>query len=156
MLSSYKIIPNTGFGTFEFGIDMDTFVEKFGEPEEVDTIDEDEELNTMILHYWNKGFSLFFVGLSNPILAGVETDHPDTELYGQKIMGKTEEEIISLMAENGQIDSEEGIEENVGDSHNDRRLSYDESMMDFFFRDEQLVYMNFGVFVDDQGNIEKV
>jgi hypothetical protein len=39
---------------------MDSFVEKYGEPEEVDTIDEDEELDTMILHYWKQGFSLFF------------------------------------------------------------------------------------------------
>ena len=156
MLSNYKIIPNKGFGEFEFGIPMDTFVEKYGEPEEIDTVDEDEELNTLILHYWNKGFSLFFVGLSNPILAGVETDHLNTELYGEKIMGKSETDIVVLMEKNGQIDSEEGIEENVGDSHNDRRLSYDESMMDFFFRDDQLVYMNFGVFVDNEGKIEQV
>ncbi len=29
-------------------------------------------------------------------------------------------------------------------------------MMDFFFRDNLLVYMNFGVLVDENGNIEKV
>ena len=89
-------------------------------------------------------------------MAGVELDHPDTELFGEKIMGKTEPEIVNLMEKNGNTDSEEDVEDNVGESHSDRRLSYDESMMDFFFRDNQLVYMNFGVFVDNEGNIEKV
>ena len=68
MLSNYKIVPNKGFGEFEFGIPMDTFVEKYGEPEEIDTVDEDEELNTLILHYLTKGFSLFFLGLPWPFL----------------------------------------------------------------------------------------
>jgi len=156
MFANYKIMPNTGFGDVEFGIEMDTFVEKYGEPEEVDTIDEDEELDTMILHYWEKGFSLFFVGLSNPILAGVEFDHKDTELYGIKILGKTKEEIITLMEENDHNDYDEGSEETMGENDNDLRISYDQSMMDFFFRENQLVYMNFGVLVDEDGKIEKV
>jgi hypothetical protein len=156
MLTNYKIIPNTGFGEVEFGIDMDTFVEKFGEPEEVDTIDEDEELNTMILHYWNKGYSLFFVGLTNPKLAGVESDHADTELYGVKILGMKKEDILDLMEKNGHTDYDEGREENFGENDKDLRVSYEESMMDFFFREGQLVYMNFGVLVDDDGNIERV
>lgn len=156
MLINYKVFPNKGFGDVEFGTEMDTFVEKYGEPEEVDTIDEDEELDTMILHYWEKGFSLFFVGLTNPILAGVESDHQDTELYGVKIMGKSKQDIIALMEKNGHNDYDEGSEEVVGENDNDIRVSYDESLMDFFFRDNLLVYMNYGVFVDDEGKIEKV
>lgn len=156
MFSNYKIQPNIGFGEVEFGIEMDKFVEKYGEPEEVDTIDDDEELDTMILHYWEKGFSLFFTGLANPILAGIESDHPNTELYGEKIMGKKMTQIIELMKSNGHDDYEEGSEETVGENDNDIRISYEESMMDFFFREDQLVYMNFGVLVDDNGNIERV
>ncbi len=156
MLSSYKIIPNSGFGDVEFGIDMDTFVEKYGEPEEVDTIDEDEERNTMILHYWAKGYSLFFVGISNPLLAGVETDHQDSELYGEKILGRSKESILELMKKNGHTDYDEGTDETVGENDKDLRVSFEESMMDFFFRENQLVYMNFGVMIDEEGNIEKV
>ena len=156
MFTNYKINPNQGFGDAEFGIEMDTFVERYGEPEEVDTIDEDEELDTMILHYWEKGFSLFFVGLSNPILAGVETDHPDSELYGEKLLGKSKEEVIQLMEKNGHTDYDEDKEEIMGENDNELRVSYDASMMDFFFREGQLVYMNFGVMVGDDGKIEKV
>ena len=156
MITNYKVNPNVGFGEVKFGIAMDSFVEKYGEPEEVDTIDEDEELDTMILHYWKQGFSLFFVGLADPILAGVESDHPDTELYGEKILGKTKKDIITLMERNGHTDYDEAKEETIGKNDNDLRVSYDASMMDFFFREDNLVYMNFGVMVDDEGKIEKV
>ncbi len=156
MFSNFKVFPNKGFGDVEFGIDMDTFVEKYGEPEEIDNIDEDEDLNTSILHYWNKGYSLFFVGLATPILAGVESDNPETELFGEKIMGKSKDDIIELMAKNGSKEYDEAEEELVGEDDKDLRVSFEESMLDFFFRDDKLVYMNFGVYVDEEGKIDYV
>lgn len=156
MFSNYTIKPNNGLGDIEFGIDMDAFVEKYGEPEELDNIDEDEDLHTSILHYWKKGFSLFFVGLTNPVLSGIEVDHLDTTLYDEKIIGKTKEEIIKLMADNGNVDYSEGDEEFVSDEDSDLRVSFDESMMDFFFKENQLVFMNFGVYIDEDGSLVKV
>ncbi len=150
MLSDYEIKPNKGLGPLEFGMEMDQFIDTYGESEEISSFDDDEELNTTVLHYWTQGFSIFFVGLVNQILAGIETDHPDTSLYGKKIMNLSEEEIVELMKSNGHVQYEVEIEDK------DRRLSYDYSMIDFFFRDGKLVYMNFGVLVDEQGNIETV
>lgn len=156
MFTNFEVKPNKGFGDVEFGIDMDTFVEKYGEPEEVDDIDEEEEdFNTTILHYWKKGFSMFFVGMTNPVLAGIETDNPNTTLFGSDIIGKSKSYIISLMLENGNNDYDEGTDE-ISEEDEDIRVSFEESMMDFFFRDDKLVYMNFGVFVDENGNIEEV
>lgn len=157
MFTNFKVKPNEGFGDIDFGMDMDSFVEKYGEPEEVDDIDEDEEdYNTTILHYWQNGVSLFFIGLTNPVLAGLETDHVETELYGNKIMGKSKEFIVKIMADHGNTVFDEDIEELPGEEDHDLRVSFEESMMDFFFRDNQLVYMNFGVFVNEEGNVEKV
>ncbi len=101
MLSNYKITPNLGFDEIKFGIDLDSFVEKYGEPEDIDSIHEDEEFSTTVLHYWKDGVSIFFVGTVNPVLAGVETDHPEAELYGEKIMDRTKEDIVSLMKKTG-------------------------------------------------------
>lgn len=151
MLSNYEIIPNEGLGELKFGMKMDQFIDTYGEPEEIDTFDDDEELNTTVLHYWTQGFSIFFVGLYSQILAGIETDHPDATLFGKKIMNLPEEEIVSLMNNNGQSHYEVEVEE-----EKDKMLSYDLSMMDFFFREDKLVYMNFGVLVDEQGKIETV
>lgn len=97
MLSNNEILPNIGYGNIKFGIPMNTFMDKYGEPEEIDTIGEDEDYATTVLHYWDKSLSIFFVGITNPVLAGIETDHIDSTLYGVKIMNKSKEEIISLM-----------------------------------------------------------
>ena len=150
MLNNHEILPKTGLGELTFGIVMDDFIAKYGEPEELDTFDEDEEMNTTLLHYWKSGFSVFFVGLTNQILAGIETDHPDTTLFGAEIMGISEAELNTLMEKNGHSTFEREEEEN------DIRLSYDFSMMDFFFREGKLIYLNFGVFVDEDGKIDRV
>ncbi|RLD45608.1 MAG: hypothetical protein DRI89_00500 [Bacteroidetes bacterium] len=150
MLKKHDINPNIGLGELTFGIAIDEFIEQFGQAEDMDTIEEDEQMNTTLLHYWKGGFSVFFVGLANQILAGIETDHPDTTLFGSKIMGLTEAELIALLKNNGHSTFEREVEEN------DIRLSYDFSMMDFFFREGKLIYMNFGVFVDEDGDIERV
>lgn len=149
-LSNLEIKPNEGFGGFFFGTEMGPFVKQTGEPEEVENFDDDEDLNTTLLHYWKSGFSVFFVGLSTQILAGVEVDNPDAVLFGDKIIGKSEKEIIDLMKQNGNTQFEADTE--MGD----KRLSFDIGMMDFFFREGKLIYMNFGVLVDEEGKVEKV
>ena len=155
MLSNYKIIPNTGYGNINFGSDMGNFVEKYGEPEEVDSIDEGDDFSTTVLHYWKEGVSIFFIGTANPVLAGIETDHHESELFDVKIMGKTKDDIIALMKEKGYSNFETEDEEYSGNGdEKDLRISYEHSMMDFFFRDNLLVYMNFGVMVDENGNID--
>jgi hypothetical protein len=65
-------------------------------------------------------------------------------------MDKPEPEIIDLMKKHGYTAFETEAEDK------DKRLSYEVSMMDFFFREGKLVYMNFGVFVDDNGKIEVI
>lgn len=150
MLTNLEIKPNIGFGDILFGSEMAPFIKKLGEPEEVENFDDDEELNTTLLHYWDSGFSVFFVGLSNQTLAGIEVDNENAILFGEKLIGKSENDIINLMEKNGH--SEYETETEMGD----KRLSFDIGMMDFFFRDEKLIYMNFGVLVDENGNIETV
>jgi hypothetical protein len=150
MITNYEIKPNVGYGDIKFGTGMDTFVNQYGEPDDLEHYDDDEATNTTVLNYWQIGFSAFFVGVSNQKLAGIEVDHPKTTLYGKQIIGYSEEELIELMKKNGHEDFETENEEV------DKRISYEQSMMDFFFREGVLVYMNFGVFIDTKGNIEIV
>jgi len=154
MILKNTIRPNIGYGEIKFGEMMDAFVEKYGEPEEIDTIGEDDEFATTVLHYWNQNISLFFVGVSNPVIAGIETDHEDSSIFGEKIIGKSKEDIIALMKKNGLTSYDVGDDE--FESEEIVRVSYEESMIDFFFQNNSLVFMNFGVMVDDNGNIEKV
>ena len=150
MLTNYEIVPNLGMGDIKFGLKTESFIKNFGEAEDVENFDEDEEMNTTVLHYWKQGFSVFFVGLTNQILAGIETDNAKTKLFGKEIMGLTEKEVIDLMNKHGHTEYESEFEDA------DKRLSFDISMIDFFFREGKLIYMNFGVLVDEQGKIETV
>lgn len=156
MLTNFEIKPNVGYGNITFGLGIDEFVEKFGEPEEIDNFDEDEELNTTVLHYWKVGFSAFFVGLATQILAGIEVDQPESTIFGEQIIGKPQDFIVDLMKKHGMTAYESEAEEDETGEGTEIRLSYEESMMDFFFREGVLVYMNFGVFINEHGKIQAV
>ncbi len=148
MLESLEIKPKEGFGEIKFGEYLDNIVTLLGEAEEIDTIEEDEEMNMLILHYWELGFSIIFEGSTKQIVSGFETDHPDATMFGKKIIGMPEKEVIALMKENGVVNFEAEQEEV------DKRVSYDDEMLDFYFRDDKLVYVNWGVYVNEEGEIE--
>ena len=148
MLESLEIKPKEGFGEIKFGEYLDNIVTLLGEAEEIDTIEEDEEMNMLILHYWELGFSIIFEGSTKQIVSGFETDHPDATMFGKKVIGMPEKEVIMLMKENGVVNFEAEQEEV------DKRVSYDDEMLDFYFRDDKLVYVNWGVYVNEEGEIE--
>jgi hypothetical protein len=148
MLESLEIKPKEGFGEIKFGEYLDNIVTLLGEAEEIDTIEEDEEMNMLILHYWELGFSIIFEGSTKQIVSGFETDHPDATMFGKKVIGMPEKEVIALMKENGVVNFEAEQEEV------DKRVSYDDEMLDFYFRDDKLVYVNWGVYVNEEGEIE--
>jgi len=148
MLESLEIKPKVGFGEIEFGEYLDNIVTLLGEAEEIDSIEEDEEMNMLILHYWELGFSVIFEGNAKQIVSGFETDHPEATMFGHKVIGMNEDDIIKLMEENGLGKHESEMEEV------DKRVSFDDEMLDFYFRDNKLVYVNWGVYVNEEGEIE--
>ncbi len=148
MLKSLEIKPKIGFGEIEFGEYLDNIVSLLGEAEEIDSIEEDEEMNMLILHYWELGFSVIFEGAAKQIVSGFETDHPDATMFEKKVIGMSEQAIVKLMQENGLGEYETEMEEV------DKRISFDDEMLDFYFRDDKLVYVNWGVYVNEEGEIE--
>lgn len=147
MISSYEIIPKKGLGDLKFGMDMEKVVSALGEPEEVDNFEGDEELNAVLLHYQNQGFSVFFEGLTRQVVAGIETDYFDATLFGKKVIGMTEKEAIDLMTNNGFPDFDKETEEG------ETRLSFEESMVDLYIRDGKVAFVNWDVIVDEEGNV---
>ncbi len=147
MISSYEIVPKVGLGDLTFGMDMEKVVSVLGEPEEVDNFEGDEELNAVLLHYQDKGFSVFFEGVTRQVVAGIETDYSKATLFGEKVIGMTEEEVIKLMTRNGFPDFDKDTEEG------EIRLSFEEIMVDFYLRDGKVAYVNWDVIVDEEGNV---
>jgi len=146
---TFEIKPKEGFGNLKFGTVMEKVIAQFGKPEEVDNFAIDDDINAVLLHYWEKGFSVFFQGLTLQIVSGFETDHPNTSLYGSKIIGMEEDDVIKLMKEHGFVEYEKEIDEKDGEV----RLSYEEEMVDFYIKDNKVAFVNWDILVDDDGNI---
>jgi hypothetical protein len=147
-----EILLLDGLDDLKFG-DLPDNVEKIlGKPGEIENLGEeaDEDLDTILWNYDKEGLSVFFEGKNNHVLSCFETDNRDATLFGQKVFEMNEEEITKLMNKEGltQIDSE--VEE-----WGEKRVSFDEGLIDFYFQDGKLVTVNWGVFVNENGEIEE-
>ncbi len=147
-----EILLLDGLDDLKFG-DLPENVEKLlGKPGEIENLGEeaDEDLDTILWNYDKEGLSVFFEGKNNHVLSCFETDNRDVTLFGKKLFEMNEEEITKLMNQEGltQIDSE--VEE-----WGEKRVSFDEALIDFYFQDGKLVTVNWGVFVNENGEIEE-
>jgi len=137
MNNTLEIIPNAGLNNIKFGAGMDEVVKILGEPDETEAFN-DEELETIICTYWERGLNLFFEGENSLALVYIEVDNENALLYGQKIMGAQESKIISLMTEKGYKEWETDEEE-----WGEKRLSFNACAVDFFFENNNLVSVSF-------------
>jgi len=145
-----EIKPKDGFGELSFGMISEEVINILGDPEEIETIQDDDDFNTTILNYWDSGISAFFEGTGRSVLSCLETDIEESTLYGENVFDLNEDEVIALMSKHG-FELAESEDEPDGE----RRLSYDDALIDFFFLEDNLVAVNWGVLVNDRGEIEE-
>ena len=143
------IDPLKGYGSLKFGQTIQEVVALLGDAEEIDEIDEDDMMNTVILHYWELGISVFFEGIEKSVVSCIETDNMDAELFGVKVFDIGKDETIDLMKANGFTDYELELEEG------ENRLSFEEGLIDFFYADDELIAVSWGVLINENGEIEQ-
>ena len=149
-----EIKPLEGFGELEFGMTPEEVFEYLGQSDE-DEIFEDEEMgDTKVFHFWNKSISAFFEDPEDLVLTNLETDNPDVMLFGKHIFAMKEKEIIKLMKENGYSDIDEE-EMNDEEFENEKRVSFDDAQIDFFFKDEVLTAISWGAYFDFEDDDEE-
>src|ERR1700739_2168218 len=90
-----------GFCDLLFGDNPARAIKLFGEPEEKEELT-NELLNekSIVYHYWDNGFSLFFKNDENKGLHCVEVDNKEVVLLGEKIFTLKEEEVVNLFKKN--------------------------------------------------------
>ena len=145
-----EIVPKVGFGEMKFGHTIEEILAIVGEAEEIEDIQEDD-FNTVIMNYWKKGFSVFIegTGAEHSIASCFETDNEEATLFGKRIFEMKESEIIKLMNANGYSEMETEKEEN-----DEYRLSFEDGLIDFFFEEGELIAINWGILVNELGEIE--
>jgi hypothetical protein len=145
------IAPKQGFGEIRFGDSSEKVIKLLGQPEDVENIEDVDGFNTVVLYYYEQGITVFFEGREKSVVACIETENPDSVMFGKTIFDMTEEDIKDLMKVKGYEVAEMELE-----TSGERRVSYDDAMIDFFFLDGDLIVVNWGVLVNEKGEIEEL
>ena len=149
MMKDFTIMPLKGYGEIPFGMTLDETVKKLGMPDFYEELSDMEETGNRSVYYEYEELetNIYFEGVTKSVVACFETENMEATLYGEPVFDLTKEEIIDMMKEHGFKELEE---ENEDD---ELRVSFEDALIDFFFEDEMLTAVSWGVLVDEQGDI---
>jgi hypothetical protein len=148
-MKDFTIVPLKGYGEIPFGMTLDEAVKELGMPEFYEELSDMEETGNRSIYYEYEALetNIYFEGVTKSVVACFETENREATLYGKPVFDLTKKEIIDLMKEHGFKELEE---ENEDD---ELRVSFEDALIDFFFEDEMLTAVSWGVLVDEQGEI---
>ena len=148
-MKDFTIEPLKGFGEIPFGMTLDESVKLLNMPDFYEELGDMEETGNRSIFYEYEEIqtNIYFEGITKSVVACFETENEEATLYGEKVFKLNKKTIINLMKEHGFKELEEETEDE------ELRVSFEDAMIDFFFEDDTLVAVSWGVLVDDQGNI---
>ena len=148
-MKDFTIKPLKGYGEIPFGMTLDETVKILGMPEFYEELSDMEETGnrSIFYEYEELATNIYFEGITKSVVACFETENEEATLYGEKVFDLNKEAIIVLMEEHGFKELED---ENEDD---ELRVSFEDALIDFFFEDDMLMAVSWGVLVDEQGDI---
>ena len=148
-MKDFTIVPLKGYGEIPFGMTLDEAVKKLGMPDFYEELSDMEETGnrSIFYEYDELETNIYFEGVTKSVVACFETENAEATLYGEPVFDLTREEIIDLMKEHGFKELEEETEDE------ELRVTFEDAMMDFFFDEDELTAVSWGVLVDEQGDI---
>ena len=149
MMKDFTIQPLKGYGEIPFGMTLDDTVKLLNMPDFYEELSDMEETGNRSIFYEYQEIqtNIYFEGITKSVVACFETENKAATLYGKKVFELEKGEVINLMKANGFKELEE---ENEDD---ELRVSFEDALIDFFFEDETLTAVSWGVLVDEQGDI---
>jgi len=141
MHNSPEIILLQGFCGLNFGADTQSATAVFGEPEEIQNLNDEILGNrSLVYHYWSMGYSLFFDENKDQRFCSVEIDNRESKLFQVKIFNLREKEMIVLMKDNGFSMTDTEVHQ-----WGEKRVSFDTAGLDCYYENNRLVSLNFGI-----------
>ena len=149
MMKDFTIEPLKGYGEIPFGMTLDETVKKLGMPDFYEELSDMEETGNRSIFYEYEELetNIYFEGVTKSVVACFETENEEATLYGENVFNLNKEAIIVLMKEHGFKELEEENEDE------ELRVSFEDGLIDFFFEDDMLTAVSWGVLVDEQGDI---
>ena len=133
----HNIYIRQGYGDLRFDMPVEEVVHLLGNADDVEDIDNAEGETTTVLRY-NDGYTLFFEG-DNPTLACIDICNEQTSLFGHPVFDLDEKELVHLMVSNHYYEQDIDNED-----WGERRISFNEANIDFFFDHNELVSVIIG------------
>ncbi len=134
----YEIKIKEGLGAVRFGMPVEEVVALLGEAEDVESMENALDEPTTLLHYNDGTITLFFEG-ENPCLQCIDISTEEVTLWDKKLFGLTEKEIVQMMV------AHEYYEQDVDEeAWGERRISFGEGNIDFFFEKDKLMAVVYG------------
>ena len=148
-MKDFTIQPLKGYGEIPFGMTLDETVKILNMPDFYEELSDMEETGNRSIFYEYEELetNIYFEGVTKSVVACFETENEEATLYGEKVFNLNKEAIIVLMEEHGFKELEEENEDE------ELRVSFEDGLIDFFFEDDMLTAVSWGVLVDEQGDI---
>jgi len=135
-----QIVLKKGLGDIHFGCTPEVVRAIFGEPEEVEELENviDGNVESIVWNYPDDGLNFFFDAANGePILSTIESDNLETVLFNSRIFNVTKDNLIALMTENGFKDVDEDDE-----TWGEHRVTFEDAQLDFYFADQELTLVS--------------
>ena len=132
----FTIKLHQGLGELTFGMPIEAIIERIGAADETEAMENAIDEPTTLLHY--ESMTLICEG-NDPILTCIDISDDEATLFGEKLFGKSEAEITSLMKANGVNDADTETED-----WGERRVSFDSANIDFYFEQGELSSITLG------------
>ena len=137
------IEPQKGMDCLTFGMTIDDVVKILGNASIQDDNQDEDGFSYIELSYDDYDMSLFFEGDGSPsYLSDIEIENPETTIFGVKIFELNKKQVIDA-----DVNLDEELQEEC--------VSYDDEIIDFYFDNDKLVSVNFGVILGPNGEIIK-
>ena len=149
MMKDFTINPLKGYGEIPFGMTLDDTVKILEMPDFYEELSDMEETGNRSIYYEYDGIktNIYFEGITKSVVACFETENKEATLFGKKVFELKKDEVVKLMKDNGFKDLEEETEDG------ELRVSFEDALIDFFFEDNAMTAVSWGVLVDEQGDI---
>ncbi len=131
-------------GDIHFGCSPEVVRAEFGEPEEVEELENaiDGVVESIVWNYPDAGLNFFFDAANGePSMSTIETDNLETVVFNSKVFNITRDKIITLMKENGYTELDEDDE-----TWGEHRITFDDAQIDFYFNDQQLTLVSWSCY----------
>ena len=133
-----EVLIKQGIGDIRFRMPVEVVVAKLGTADEVENIENAADEPTTVLRYNELGLTFFFEG-ENPVLACIDVCNDECTLLGEEVFSLDERALVQLMVKNGY--TEQDVDE---EDWGERRVSFPEGNMDFFFDEGELASISLG------------